>query len=280
MNIILFGLTGLCNDILKALLRINDIKINAVFTISYKNSFPYYREQQLRELCSELNITCFEDISVSSNEGINLIQTFNPDMIIVSTFKQIIKPDVIKIPRLGIINIHPSLLPFFRGPNPVENAILKGKKTTGITFHYLVDKIDAGNILLQKKIRVKKTDTNGTLRKRLSILASTMIPELMGIFKSGIKPEGKKQNERLASYAPKPKPEDGFLENCETIKEIDLKLRALNPYPGTSILLNGNRISVNRFAVLDKNNSAKMAQMGDYIDFFIDSKEIRLYNNF
>jgi len=276
-NILLFGLTGFGNDVLKALNELNEVNVKAVFTTLYKNPFPYYPEQQINELCKQLNIECFHGINVSSDEGIRLIQSLQPDMIIVSTFKQIIKSDVIKIPKLGIINIHPSLLPKLRGPSPVENAILNGDEVTGVTFHYLTDEIDSGNILLQKKVRIRKTDTNGLLRKKLSDLAAKMVPELMQLFSSGVIPVGTPQDTSLSSQALRPKPEDVFIENCKNVQEISRKIRALNPHPGTSILIDKKRIPINRFRFIDKSIPLGIYRKKTYIDFFIDSKGIRLY---
>lgn len=280
MKVILFGFTGLGNAVMRGLLKSDSVNLLSVFTKKYLKPYPFYDEVQLEDFCFEQNIDCHLDRKVNSEVIVNLLKESEPDLIIVSSFNQIISNKIIKIPKLGIINVHPSLLPKYRGPYPDQAVLFYGEKETGVTIHYLTDRLDSGNILMQRKLKIKKTDNYSSLKKRLADLSENMIPDVLNLFKGKQKPAGIVQNETHASFFPKFSFEDGFLENENDTAEIMNKIRALNPFPGTSIFFNGKRINVNRFRVLGKRKNGKdPVENDEYIDLHLKSSYIRLFKN-
>lgn len=277
MNIVLLGLTGFGNAVLGALLKNSEVRVSAVFTTKYKNPFPYYEEQQLIDLCVKSDIQCYFDIEVSSEKGASIIQSLDPDLIIVATFKQIIQPNVLNTPSLGIVNVHPALLPKYRGPNPTNTALLNGESTTGVTIHYLTEKLDAGNVLLQKVMDIDDEDTDGTLRKKLSLLASAMIPELVEMFQRSSIPRGVPQDEKRATYAPRPRAEEGYLKLPNALEFIRRRIKAFNPFPGTSLLINGRWIPVDNCHVLAHKKDDCIDEAENWIDIFINSTGLRIF---
>ena len=277
LNVILFALTGFGNTVLEALLEESRINIEAVFTIQYDRPFPYYKERQLIDLCVERGISCYYRMSVCSDEGIELLLKHQPDLIIVATFKQLLKENVLCLPALGVVNFHPSLLPRYRGPCPTNAALLNDEKSTGVTIHYVTKKLDDGDILLQKSSDISETDNDGRLRHKLAQLAAEMVPELVELFSGFNKPAGTPQDHSLACYAPKPIIEDGYLELAPDIETIRRKMRAFNPLPGTSILLGNRRTLVDRCELIKGNHIDGCYESSDTIDVFLESQAIRLY---
>lgn len=157
------------------------------------------------------------------------VEKIKPDVILVGSWGEIFKEDVISLPKLAFINCHPSLLPAHRGSNPYTSVIRSNEEETGITFH-LVDKgIDTGYILLQKSLSIPIDDTAGDLRIKCSCLARQSVKELLDsleMFK--IKP--KKQDESKASYYPQPNENDAKINWDKSALEIHNQIRGLTPW--------------------------------------------------
>ena len=162
------------------------------------------------------------------------LQAFRPDVIVVVAFGQILRRNVLDLPRLGCINIHSSLLPRWRGAAPIQWAILGGDSETGITTMHLVEKLDAGDILLQARTPVSIHDTAGTLHDRLAKMgAELIVPTLEGLKEGTL--EGRTQDEARVTHASKLNKEMEWLDLSQSARELDLRIRALNPWPGTSV---------------------------------------------
>jgi methionyl-tRNA formyltransferase len=277
LNVVLFALTGFGNTVLEALLKDARVNMEAVFTVKYDHPFPYYAEQQLLELCDKRQVTCYYGVQIRSDEGIALLRQHAPDLIIVATFKQILAQNVLGLPRLGVVNLHPSLLPRYRGPCPTHAALLNDEAVAGVTAHYVTEKLDEGNILSQRSVAINEMDNDGQLRQKLARLAGEMIPELIGMFAGFTKPAGRLQDHSLATLAPRPTAEDGYLELAADIPTIRRKVRAFNPLPGTSILVGERRVTVDRFELYQNSRADGLYDNDNFIDLIIDSQAIRLY---
>lgn len=152
MRILLFALTGFGNKVLDALLE-ESCDIEAVFTQKEQGPFPYYPERNLSGYARERKIKVYEEFDWG--EVKKVIKNVSPDLLFVATFHKIIPKEIIFLVPL-CVNIHPSLLPKYRGPTPVEWALFKGEKEAGVTAHLLTEKVDEGDILIQKKILIKE----------------------------------------------------------------------------------------------------------------------------
>lgn len=277
LNVVLFALTGFGNTVLKALLNEARVNVRAVFTVKYDHPFPYYEERQLLELCREKRIACYYGVKVGDDEGITLLRQHAPDLILVATFKQMLGQNVLSLPRLGVVNLHPSLLPRYRGPCPTQAALFNDEEVTGVTAHYVTEKLDEGNILLQKSIPIEETDDDGRLRNKLARLAGEMIPELIGLFAGGARPTGAPQDHSLATLAPRPAAEDGHLELATSVSAIRRRVRAFNPLPGASLLIGDRRVAVDRFELYQDSRTDGLYENDNSFDLIINSQAIRLY---
>ena len=113
------------------------------------------------------------------------IKKLNPDVAIVCSFNYLLPKELYLIPKYGTFNIHPSLLPNYRGANPYSHVILNKETQTGVTFHYMDEHFDTGDIVLQKTVSILSTDTMGTLFKRLNDLSKEMCIELLDMIEKG-----------------------------------------------------------------------------------------------
>jgi methionyl-tRNA formyltransferase len=139
--------------------------------------------------------------------------------------------EILKIPVFGCLNVHPSLLPKYRGCSPIQTAILKGDKKTGVTIFLMAEKIDQGKIISQKEIKISSNDDYLSLEKKLAKLGSDLLVKTIPKWIKG-EIKAKKQTEEKSSYAPPLRKEDGRIDWSKKAEEIERKVRAFRPWPG------------------------------------------------
>lgn len=212
---------------------------------------------------------------------------------LIAGFGKIIPEKIIQQFKLGILNVHPSLLPKYRGPNPIREAILNEEKETGITIILIDNEIDHGPTLAQRKIKLNNTENYLELLRILGKLGGETFNEIIEDYLDGkIKPIP--QNHNLATYTRKFTKEDGILNITETFFDWSKKIRALNPWPGTYIYINlkGNKKILKIFSIEKINQSEirpeyQKLKIGEFFqhknylalrlkDAFIILKEIQL----
>ena len=207
-------------------------------------------------LIKECKIPEYRFKSVNSKEFRNLLIKLNVDLLIVGTWREKITPETYKIPTIATINIHPSLLPKYRGPNPYMQTILHGEKFSGVTIHLVNERYDAGEILRQERVPIYETDTSKELRERTVITARTTLTELLNDMNHKILAPIN-QDERYASYYPHISGEERMLDfRNQTSDEISKTIRALYPFLPTYITYKNKFYIVNpyKFQILDTVN--------------------------
>ncbi|EKE02867.1 MAG: hypothetical protein ACD_20C00317G0002 [uncultured bacterium] len=167
--------------------------------------------------------------SINSKKFIREALKLQPDVIIIGSWGEIIKKNTIILPKVACVNCHPSLLPKHRGSNPYVSTIIQGETKTGVTFHLVNEKLDAGPILLQKEVNISNDDTGGSLRIKCSYVAREAVKELLdGLENAQYLPQ--KQNETQASYFPRLNDEDARINWNSPAQLIYDQIRALNPW--------------------------------------------------
>ena len=154
----------------------------------------------------------------------------NVDVVLVGSWCEKLKKEIIDIPVIGTVNVHPSLLPQYRGPNPYLQTILHGEKKSGVTFHLMTEKYDAGPVLAQKEIEILQGDTGKELKNKTvfqaRLLCANLLEKLEGGFVIPVE-----QDESLATYYENVKPEDMTLDfQNETTEELFNRIRAFHPW--------------------------------------------------
>lgn len=168
--------------------------------------------------------------SANSEKFKKEILKLNADIILVGTWAEKLKKDIIDLPVIASVNVHPSFLPKYRGPNPYLQTILHGEKTSGVTFHLIDENFDKGSILSQKEIEILPTDTGKELKERTVYQARLMCSEILNKLQDGlIIPVN--QNEKEATYFPNITSNDMMLDfEKETAEQIHARIRALHPW--------------------------------------------------
>lgn len=167
--------------------------------------------------------------SANSAEFKKEILKLNADIIFVATWGEKIKKPIIKLPKIATINVHPALLPKYRGPNPYLQAIKNREKESGVTFHLMDENYDTGAILHQKKVEIKSDDTGSELRSRIAKAAREGVRELLTeLDKEVIIPVA--QDESKASYFPQISQDDVMLDFSKSAEEVSAHIRAFSPW--------------------------------------------------
>ena len=179
-----------------------------------------------------------------------IMENIEPDLGIIACFGKIIPENILKIPKYGFLNVHPSLLPRWRGPSPVRSALLAGETTTGVTIHITTAKVDAGDIIFQKKFLVDPDDNYITLEERLFNEGAKALSDAIQKWINGdIKP--RKQDESRASYSKKVCTEDGLIDWSRTPEEILRQIKAFSPDPGVYTLIDEKRLKIKKAEIID-----------------------------
>jgi methionyl-tRNA formyltransferase len=185
----------------------------------------------VKTLAQELNLPLMQPERLRAPEAMSQLYAWAPELIVVAAFGQILKKDVLNLPRYGCINVHASLLPRWRGAAPIHAAILAGDEETGVTIMQMDVGLDTGPILAQKSIRLTRDDTAGSVFQALSILGADLLTETLPRWMVGeIQPQP--QDDAFATYAPMLKKEAGKLDFTRDANELERFIRAFNPRPG------------------------------------------------
>jgi len=165
------------------------------------------------------------------NEAIAKIKDLGPDIIIVSAYGKILPEEILKLPRFGALNVHASLLPKLRGASPVQNALLIGLKKTGVTIMKMDNGLDTGDILAQKKVKIKEHEKADELLERLSRVGATLLTKTVYAWIGG-KIKSVPQDSSQATLCQLIDREDGHVQWTQTTEEVYNRYRALFPWPG------------------------------------------------
>lgn len=173
----------------------------------------------------------------------DFLAQFHPDVMVVVAYGHILPPWMLQLPRLGCLNVHASLLPKYRGAAPIQWAIIRGERITGITTMKIDAGLDTGDILLQREIEIHDDDTTETLSERLSAIGAELMAEtLRGLAAGNCQPHP--QDSQAASLAPILRKEDGRIDWSQTSQEIARRVRGLRPWPGAYTTFRGTQLTL------------------------------------
>jgi len=188
------------------------------------------------------------------------LASFAPDLIVVAAFGHILPQEVLALPKSGCINVHPSLLPRYRGASPVATAILQGDEITGVTIMLLDSGMDTGPILSQKEVPISADDTTGSLTAKLAEVGAQLLMETLPLWIDGrIKPQP--QEESRASYSEVINKGDGEMNWRLPALELWRRVRAFNPWPGCYIRWRGRRLKISKAVPLQGDKSGELGKV-------------------
>ena len=197
----------------------------------------------VKAVALQLGLPLYQPKRVREPMFIDALRKLNPDVIVVAAYGQILPKEVLTLPKYGCINIHASLLPAYRGAAPINWAIIRGDKETGITIMQMDEGMDTGGVLMQESHPIDPRDTSGTLTETLSELGARLITKSLPLVESGIlKPMV--QYESKATLAPLLKKEDGLVDWTLPAADIHNRVRGFSPWPGAYTFLDGGMIKI------------------------------------
>jgi len=181
-------------------------------------------------------------------------QGLKPDLAVVVAFGRILPPELLKVPRLGCVNVHASLLPKYRGAAPIQWAVSNGEPETGVTTMYIDEELDTGPILLQEKTAIQATETAGQLADRLSVMGAQLLIRTLEMLKRG-ELQPRPQDPALATYAPLLKKEHGRIRWELEARQIYNLVRGTDPWPGAYTFYKEQRWKVLKVRVIQEDRS-------------------------
>jgi len=186
------------------------------------------------------------------------IRNLKPDLIIVAAYGKILPEEILEIPKYGCLNVHPSLLPRWRGPSPVQSAILNGDTDSGVTIMKIAEKVDAGPVLIQRKLKLEGNETYDVLHDKLGKMGGDLLIEIIPEWITG-KIDPQLQDESRTTYTRILKKEDGKIDWEKSAEEIERQIRAFNLWPGIFTFWEKSgkliRIKILKARVLNRANS-------------------------
>ena len=193
-------------------------------------------------IAKELGIDVYQFEKVS-RDGLDVIRKIAPDIIVTAAFGQLLSQEFLDIPRFGVLNIHASLLPKYRGSSPIQSAILNGETESGVTVMKTVLKMDEGDILFTHTLPIDDETTYLSLSNRMSALGAEMIVDALDAIESG-KAVFTPQDGSKATYTKKINKADGLIDFSESADKIVRKINAFNPWPSAYLFRGGEPLKI------------------------------------
>jgi methionyl-tRNA formyltransferase len=197
----------------------------------------------VKKAAAKFNLPVIQPHTLKAPEAVAELTALRPDLIAVAAFGQILPLQVLNTPRFGCLNIHPSLLPRYRGVSPIPAAIMAGDEFTGVSIMLLDAGTDTGPILSQAQVPVLPADTTGSLTHKLSIVGAQLLVDALPRWTSGqLKPRS--QDNAAATYCRKLTKEDGLIDWQLPAAVLERRIRALSPWPGAFTTWQGKQLKI------------------------------------
>ncbi len=221
----------------------------------------------VKEYALEKNFKIFQPEKITNNtEFKEEIKALKPDLVCVVSYGVILPKSFLKIPPLGCINVHPSMLPKYRGSAPIQWAILNGDKTTGVTIMYLNEQMDAGDIIMQKEVDIGEDETTGELWDRLSTIGAELLLEsVKQIENETVKRIVQPEEFTLAPMLDKEMSKINWQE--KESYQIKNLVRGLNPIMGTYSFLNGKKVKFWKVQNFSKDEFSNISQGFEHLEY-------------
>jgi len=191
----------------------------------------------------KLGIPVFQPEKIKLEAEWTKVKEVGPELVVTAAFGQILPKELLEIPPKGCVNVHASLLPKYRGGAPIHQSVIDGEKETGITIMYMVEKLDAGDILAQKATPIEIEDTTGTMHEKLSRIGAELLKETLLMIEVGnVNPVA--QDTDLVTFAPNIKKEQEIIDWDQNARNIFNQVRGLNPWPVAFTFVDDKRFKI------------------------------------
>ncbi|EGK13269.1 methionyl-tRNA formyltransferase [Kroppenstedtia eburnea] len=191
----------------------------------------------------ELGLPVFQPERLRNPENVRRLLEWKPDLIVTAAYGQILPREILETPRYGCINVHASLLPKYRGGAPIHHALIRGEKETGVTIMYMVEALDAGDMLAHRSIPIEEADDVGTLHDKLARVGAQLLRETVPALLEG-RVQPVPQDDSQATYAPNIRREDERIDWSRSAWELVNQIRGLRPWPVAFTLWKGKPLKI------------------------------------
>lgn len=256
MKIIYMGTPDFAVPSLKALAN-SEHEVVAVFTQPDK---PKGRKMILTppdvKVCAaKLNIPVYQPTTFKDGKALEIINSYNPDVIVVAAYGKILPKSVLDAPKYGCVNIHGSLLPKYRGAAPIQQSVLNGDKITGVTTMLMDVGLDTGDILMTAQTEIGENETSGELFDRLAILGGDLILDTLSALENNtVTPQ--KQDESKACHTSKIDKSYCPIDFTKSAAEVHNQIRGLNPWPIATTQICGKNIKIYSSCLCEKSGKS------------------------
>ncbi len=252
MKIAFFGGVIFSLEILKTILK-NNFSVDIVFSYDESKKKFYSDYVSFDEITQKYGITNIKVQKTNDERNIRFLKKIQPDLILVMGWSHLLKDEILKIPKLGIIGSHPTELPKYRGRTPISWSIIKDLKESALTFFYITEGADEGDILDQRKFQITNKDDAESLYKKITNLGKEMIVYNLPLLEKGAAPRIKQDPSKFIEYWQKRDTKDGLIDWSKSGKEIHNLVRATtHPYPGAFTFFKSSKIKIWKADYLDE----------------------------
>lgn len=274
MKAIFMGTPEFSIPSLKKLLDLNiDVELVITQQDKVRGRGKKLQYTHIKEFALENNLEVYQPENVNSLESIEKIKNINPDIIVVVAYGQILKEDILNMPKIGCINVHASLLPKYRGAAPINWVLINGEEKTGITIMRMEKGLDTGNILYTKEIDIEDKYDSGILHDILKEMGGEALGEFLKEYEKGNILEIK-QDENISSYAHMINKSLGHIKwtKGEDIKNL---IRGTQPWPGSFFYYKGDLVKVKSCDIIEKSVIGKIGEIIDVTNkgLYVQSKD-------
>lgn len=240
------------HDLLSHILE-NGYKISLIISYADSKKDKYSDYVSFDELAQKYNIRNLKVENINDKENVELIKKINPELILVMGWSQLLREEIIKIPTKGVIGSHPTELPKYRGRAPIPWTIIKGLNESALTFFYIQEGVDDGDILDQRRFTISNNDDAETVYNKITKIGEQMLLENLKIIESGKAIRTKQDNSKFIENWEKRTPDDGHIDWSKTGKEIHTLIRAsTHPYPGAFTFFRHSKLKIWKAAYLEE----------------------------
>lgn len=197
----------------------------------------------VKKVAAAHDLLVLQPEKLAHSEELETLLNMECDLIVTAAFGQLLPKELLTHPKYGAVNVHASLLPKYRGGAPIHQAIIDGEKETGVTIMYMVQQLDAGNIISQRAIPIEDEDNVGTMHDKLSVLGTTLLQETLPSILNGTNSSVPQEASKV-SFASNIQREDEWIDWRQEARQIFNHIRGLSPWPVASTSLEGKTMKL------------------------------------